>query len=220
MKILFYDTKPYDREAFEKLAGKYSDIEIDYLKTDISYRTAPLSKGYDAVCLFVASDVGRRVVDILAENGVRLILMRCAGYNNVDLPAAQEHGISVMRVPGYSPEAIAEHALALAFAVNRRIHKAYIKVRENNFSLMGLTGVNFCGKTAGVVGTGKIGASFARACRGLGMNVIAYDKYRNPSLDFVRYVELDELLSESDRGDLSYDKYRRNRADEGRRYPC
>ena len=198
MKILFYDTKPYDREAFEKLAGKYSDIEIDYLKTDISYRTAPLSKGYDAVCLFVASDVGRRVVDILAENGVRLILMRCAGYNNVDLPAAQEHGISVMRVPGYSPEAIAEHALALAFAVNRRIHKAYIKVRENNFSLMGLTGVNFCGKTAGVVGTGKIGASFARACRGLGMNVIAYDKYRNPSLDFVRYVELDELLGESD----------------------
>lgn len=198
MKILFYDTKPYDRETFEKLAGKYSDIEIDYLKTDISYRTAPLSKGYDAVCLFVASDVGRRVVDILAENGVRLILMRCAGYNNVNLPAAQEHGISVMRVPGYSPEAISEHALALAFAVNRRIHKAYIKVRENNFSLMGLTGVNFCGKTAGVVGTGKIGASFARACRGLGMNVIAYDKYRNPSLDFVRYVELDELLGESD----------------------
>ena len=103
MKILFYDTKPYDREAFEKLAGKYSDIEIDYLKTDISYRTAPLSKGYDAVCLFVASDVGRRVVDILAENGVRLILMRCAGYNNVDLPAAQERGISVMRVPGIRP---------------------------------------------------------------------------------------------------------------------
>ena len=193
MKILFYDTKPYDREAFEKLAGKYSDIEIDYLKTDISYRTAPLSKGYDAVCLFVASDVGRRVVDILAENGVRLILMRCAGYNNVDLPAAQEHGISVMRVPGYSPEAIAEHALALAFAVNRRIHKAYIKVRENNFSLMGLTGVNFCGKTAGVVGTGKIGASFARACRGLGMNVIAYDKYRNLTEETYHMININAI---------------------------
>ena len=103
MKILFYDTKPYDREAFEKLAGKYSDIEIDYLKTDISYRTAPLSKGYDAVCLFVASDVGRRVVDILAENGVRLILMRCAGYNNVDLPAAQEHASPLCACRGIRP---------------------------------------------------------------------------------------------------------------------
>lgn len=198
MKILFYDTKPYDREAFEQLAEAYDRIKIDYLKTDISYRTAALSKGYDAVCLFVSSDVGERVMKILCENGVKLILMRCAGYNNVDLSAARECGITVMRVPGYSPEAIAEHALALAFAVNRRIHKAYIKVRENNFSLLGLTGINFNGKTAGVVGTGKIGAAFARACRGLGMSVIAYDKYQNPSLDFVRYVTLNELLDNSD----------------------
>lgn len=198
MKILFYDTKPYDREAFEQFAKVYDRIKIDYLKTDISHRTAALSKGYDAVCLFVSSDVGERVMKILCENGVKLILMRCAGYNNVDLSAARECGITVMRVPGYSPEAIAEHALALAFAVNRRIHKAYIKVRENNFSLMGLTGVNFCGKTAGVVGTGKIGSAFARACRGLGMSVIAYDKYQNPSLDFVRYVTLNELLDNSD----------------------
>lgn len=198
MKILFYDTKPYDREAFEQLVGEYASIKIDYLKTDISHRTAALSEGYDAVCLFVSSDVGERVMRILCENGVRLILMRCAGYNNVDLSAARECGITVMRVPSYSPEAIAEHALALAFAVNRRIHKAYIKVRENNFSLLGLTGVNFHGKTAGVVGTGKIGTAFAQACRGLGMRVIAYDKYQNPSLDFVQYVTLDELFESSD----------------------
>ncbi|MGN0544705.1 MAG: 2-hydroxyacid dehydrogenase [Acutalibacteraceae bacterium] len=198
MKILFYDTKLYDREAFDKLLPKYDGISIDYLKTDISHRTVALSEGYDAVCLFVASDVGATVIDRLADNGVKLILMRCAGYNNVDLQTAQVRGLTVMRVPNYSPEAIAEHAMALAFAVNRRIHKAYIKVRENNFSLVGLTGVNFCGRTAGVVGTGKIGAAFARACRGLGMSVIAYDKYQNPSLDFVRYVELDELLSKSD----------------------
>lgn len=150
------------------------------------------------MCLFVASDVNGDVVKILGESGVKLILMRCAGFNNVDLEAADRCGITVMRVPGYSPEAIAEHALALAFAVNRHIHKAYIKVRENNFSLQGLTGFNFHGKTAGIVGTGKIGAAMCRACHGLGMQVIAYDKYPNPALDFVQYRTLDEVLRESD----------------------
>lgn len=157
-----------------------------------------LSQGYDAVCLFVASDVSGEIIQALHANGVKLILMRCAGFNNVDLKAAAACGITVMRVPGYSPEAIAEHAMALAFTVNRHIHKAYIKVRENNFSLMGLTGVNFYGKTAGIVGTGRIGGAMCRICKGLGMTVLAYDKYQNPSLDFVKYVGLEQLLRQSD----------------------
>lgn len=199
MKILFYDTKPYDVEAFDEVLKQFKDIEIDYLKTDISLKTVSLAKGYDAVCLFVASDVSEAVIEALAGYGVRLILMRCAGFNNVDLNAAQKYGVTVMRVPGYAPEAIAEHALALAFAVNRRIHKAYIRVRENNFSLMGLTGINFHGKVAGIIGTGKIGAAMCKNCHGIGMKVIAYDKYPNPQLEaFVEYVSLDRLLKESD----------------------
>lgn len=198
MKILFYDTKPYDRDSFERVLPRYTDISVDFLNTDISPQTSKLAAGYDAVCVFVASDLSAETVNSLAGCGVRLILLRCAGFNNVDLNAAREKGITVMRVPGYSPEAVAEHAMALAFAVNRHIHKAYIKVRENNFSLMGLTGLNFHGKTAGIVGTGKIGAAMCRICRGLGMKIIAFDKYHNPELDFVEYVPLDALFRESD----------------------
>lgn len=138
-------------------------------------------------------------MDALHEAGVKLVLMRCAGFNNVDLEKAEAYGIKVMRVPGYSPEAVAEHAMALALAANRRIHKAYVKVRENDFSLGGLMGMNFYEKTAGIVGTGKIGAAMARICRGFGMKVIAYDVYENPDLkEFVTYVSLDELLATSD----------------------
>ncbi len=198
MKILFYDTKPYDEASFAEILPKFPDITIDYLKTDISVATARLAEGYTAVCLFVASDVSAPVLHALSEVGIRLVLLRCAGFNNVDLAAAKRYGITVMRVPGYSPEAIAEHALALAFAVNRHIHKAYIKVRENNFSLQGLTGFTLSGRVAGIVGTGKIGAAMCRACHGLGMRVIAYDKYENPSLSFVEYVSMDRLLRESD----------------------
>ncbi len=198
MKILFYDTKPYDRESFEKMMPNYKNITVDFLKTDISHRTVFLAKGYDAVCVFVASAVDENIVATLADLGVKLILLRCAGYNNVAVDTAKKLGISVMRVPGYSPEAVAEHALALAFAVNRHIHKAYIKVRENNFSLMGLTGSNFHGKTAGIIGTGKIGAAMARSCHGIGMKVIACDMHENPDLGFVEYVSLDELFRGSD----------------------
>ena len=198
MKILFYDTKPYDKESFERVGTRYPDITVDYLKTDISERTASLACGYDAVCLFVASETNPVILDSLERCGVKLILLRCAGYNNVDVAEAARRGITVMRVPGYSPEAVAEHAMALAFAVNRHIHKAYIKVRENNFSLLGLTGKNFYGKVAGIVGTGKIGGAMCRICKGLGMRVIAYDKYKNPELDFVEYVDLDTLLGTSD----------------------
>lgn len=198
MKILFYDTKKYDRDSFEKVVTDFPETEIDYLEADLSVQTARLAKGYDAVCAFVSSDVSGKVLQILGQRGVKLVLMRCAGFNNVDIAAADANGITVLRVPGYSPEAVAEHAMALALAVNRHIHKGYIKVRENNFSLVGLTGVNFYGKTAGIVGTGKIGAAMCRICHGFGMKVIAYDIYQNPDLDFVEYVDFDTLLANSD----------------------
>ena len=198
MKILFYDTKKYDKDSFEKVVKEFPEVELDYLETDLSVQTARLAKGYDAVCAFVSSDVSEKVLQILGQRGVKLVLMRCAGFNNVDLAAADANGITVLRVPGYSPEAVAEHAMALALAVNRHIHKGYIKVRENNFSLVGLTGVNFYGKTAGIVGTGKIGAAMCRICHGFGMKVIAYDIYQNPDLDFVEYVDFDTLLANSD----------------------
>ena len=198
VKILFYDTKSYDKESFEAKAKDYPDIQIEYLKSELVPSTAKLAKGYDAICAFVSSDVGTETIDVLSACGVKLILMRCAGFNNVDVEKATACGIKVMRVPGYSPEAVAEHAMALALAANRRIHKAYVRVRENDFSLGGMQGVNFYRKTAGIVGTGKIGAAMARICHGFGMKVLAYDMYRNPSLDFVEYVDLDTLLSTSD----------------------
>ena len=136
---------------------------------------------------------------MLAKAGIKLLLMRCAGYNNVDLAAAKANGITVMRVPGYSPEAVAEHAMALAQAANRRICKAYIKVRNNNFALDGLLGQNFYGACAGIVGTGRIGAAMARICHGFGMNVLCYDMYKNPEVEkFARYVSLEELLQKAD----------------------
>lgn len=198
MKILFYDTKKYDKDSFEKTLPQFPEVEMDFLETDLSVYTAKLAKGYDGVCAFVSSDVSENVLRALSDNGVKLVLMRCAGFNNVDVDVAKECGITVLRVPGYSPEAVAEHAMALALAVNRRIHKGYIKVRENNFSLVGLTGVNFYQKTAGIVGTGKIGAAMCRICRGFGMRVIAYDMYPNKDLDFVEYVDFETLLAESD----------------------
>lgn len=199
MRILFYDSKNYDKDSFTKELESYPDIEVKFLKADLTPNTAELSHGFDAVCAFVNSDIGTKTVEILHENGVKLILMRCAGFNNVDLGTAKQFGIRVLRVPGYSPEAVAEHAMALALAVNRRIHKAYVKVRENDFSLGGLMGFHFFRKTAGIVGTGKIGAAMANICRGFGMNVLAYDVFENPSLkDFVTYVSLDELLAQSD----------------------
>ena len=198
IKILFYDAKNYDKDSFVKAAENSSDFEIEYLDTDISIKTVELAKGYDAVCVFVASEVNKKILEKLSDCSVKLLLLRCAGYNNVDLKAAAEFGITVMRVPGYSPEAVAEFAMALALAVNRHLHKAYIKVRENNFSLNGLTGKTFYGKTAGIVGTGRIGSAMCKICKGFGMDVIAYDKFQNASLDFVKYVTLDELYAKSD----------------------
>jgi len=199
MKILFYDTKNYDRESFQEMLKAYPNISIEYTKSDLDPRTAALAEGFDAVCAFVSSDAGADTLEILHEKGIRLILMRCAGFNNVDLDTAAKYDIRVMRVPGYSPEAVAEHAMALALASNRRLHKAYNKVRENDFSLSGLMGFNFYEKTAGIIGTGKIGAAMCRICHGFGMKVIAYDMYQNEALkSFVEYVSLEKLLSDSD----------------------
>ena len=151
------------------------------------------------MCAFVNADCSAPVLEKLAQVGIRCLLLRCAGYNHVDLAAAKKYGITVLRVPGYSPEAVAEHAMALAQAANRRLCKAYIKVRNNNFALDGLLGYNLYGSSAGIVGTGRIGAAMARICCGFGMTVLAYDQYRNPALEgLVRYVGLEELLRTAD----------------------
>ena len=168
------------------------------LSPNLTPQTAMLAAGYEAVCAFVNMDLSAETIDILNTCKVKLILMRCAGFNNVDLERAKGYGMTVTRVPSYSPEAVAEHAMALALTANRHTHKAYIKVRENNYSLNGLMGVNLYKKTAGIVGTGKIGAAMARICHGFGMKVIGYDMYPNKDLDFVEYVDLDTLLSQSD----------------------
>lgn len=199
MKVLFYAAKVYDKKSFGNVLGQFPEITIDYIDPELEPRTAVLAKGYDAVCAFVSADVGAETLTILKDCGVMAVLMRCAGFNNVDVDKAKELGIIVKRVPGYSPESVAELAMALALAVNRRLYKAYNKVRENDYTLKGLRGVNFYGKTAGIVGTGKIGAAMCRICRGFGMRVIAYDVYQNPALsDFVEYVTMDELLAQSD----------------------
>ncbi len=198
MKILFYGTKNYDEQFFQKLLPSFPGIQIKFIEANIHEETAPLAKGYDAICAFVNSDLGTNVIEELHKCGIKLILMRCAGYNNVDLDTAHKYGMHILRVPGYSPEAVAEHAMALVLTSNRHTHKAYIKCRENNFALSGLMGVNLYQKTAGIIGTGKIGQAMARICRGFGMDVLAYDRYPNKSLDFVKYVSLDELLASSD----------------------
>jgi D-lactate dehydrogenase len=198
VKILFYGAKAYDIQSFDQLAPQYPELEIKYMEANICPETAPLAKGYEAICAFVNADLGGEVLECLSQQGVRLILMRCAGYNNVDLKTADRLGLAVVRVPGYSPEAVAEHAMALALTANRHTHKAYIKCRENNFALNGLMGVNLYQKNAGIIGTGKIGQAMARICRGFGMQVLAYDLHPDPSLDFVTYVTLDELLERSD----------------------
>ncbi len=198
MKILMYDAKIYDKESFEKRLKNFKGIKIDYIEAELSLQTVNLAKGYDAVCIFVNCVLSKEIIKKLVSYNIKLVLLRCAGFNNVDIEYATKKGMTVLRVPAYSPEAIAEHALALALSVNRHIHKAYIKVRENNFALTGLTGVNFFNKTAGIVGTGKIGACMCKICHGLGMKVIAYDIKLNKELDFVTYVSMDELYQQSD----------------------
>ena len=195
IKVAFFDAKPYDRPSFERYGGPRG-VFFRYLETKLNEDTADLAKGCEAVCVFVNDTVNAAVIEKLYGYGVRLIALRSAGYNNVDLKAAFGR-IHVVHVPAYSPYAVAEHAAALMLTSVRRIHKAYNRTREFNFSLNGLTGFDFHGKTAGVVGTGKIGRIFIDICRGFGMRVIAYDPYPAESAG-IDYVSLDELLERSD----------------------
>ena len=195
MKIAFYDTKAYDRKSFDVLSGKFG-YKIKYFEYKLNEDTAYMAKGYEVVCAFVNDRVSREVIDILYEGGTRLIAMRCAGYNNVDFEAAYGK-IHVVRVPAYSPYAVAEHALALIMTLNRKTHKAYQRTRENNFNINGLLGFDLRGKTVGVVGTGKIGQIFAQISQGVGMKVIAYDKFPNEATGLT-YVSLETLFNQSD----------------------
>ncbi len=199
MKLAFFDTKPYDRAAFEKYAEQ-SSVKIKYFETKLNEDTAGLAHGCDAVCVFVNDTVNAAVIDRLCELGVKTVALRCAGFNNVDMKHACGK-LHVVHVPAYSPYAVAEHAIALLLTSIRRIHKAYIRSRDFNFSLNGLTGFDLHGKTVGVIGTGRIGRAFIDICRGFGMRVLAYDKFPASGLDngdTVRYVGTDELFAKSD----------------------
>ena len=199
MNLAVFSTKPYDKEYFEKFKNEY-DIKISYYEASLKPNTAKLTKDFDAVCVFVNDVLNKKTVETIAKKGVRLIALRCAGFNNVDLNACKENNIKVVRVPAYSPEAVAEHAMALILTLNRKTHKAYNRVREGNFSLTNLIGFNLYKKVVGVVGTGKIGAAFCRIAKGFGCEVLAYDINKNEELEKngVKYVSLDELFNKSD----------------------
>ena len=199
MKIAFFDTKSYDIPTFEHY-GNTHGITYKFFETKLSEDTAELARGFDGVCVFVNDTVNAAVIDRLCALGVKLIALRCAGFNNVDMKHAFGK-IHVVRVPAYSPYAVAEHTMALLLTSIRRIHKAYIRTRDFNFSLNNMTGFDLHGKTVGVIGTGRIGRVFIDICRGFGMKVLCYDKFPAPGLDngdTVRYVPLDELFTHSD----------------------
>ncbi len=199
MKIAFFDTKPYDRPSFDRFGSEHG-IKLKYFETKLNEDTVDLAQGYDGVCVFVNDTVNAAVIDRLCELGVRVVALRCAGFNNVDMKHAYGR-IHVLRVPAYSPYAVAEHAVAMLLTSIRRIHKAYIRTRDFNFSLAGMTGFDLHGKTVGVIGTGRIGRVFIDICRGFGMRVLAYDKFPAEELDngdTVRYASLDEIFEKSD----------------------
>jgi D-lactate dehydrogenase len=194
-----FDAKPYDRRWLDQKEG--SDLAFDYFEARLGPETARLAAGYRLVCSFVNDDLSAPVLEQLAAGGVEMMALRCAGFNNVDLEAAERLGITVARVPAYSPYAVAEHAAALILTLNRKVHRAHQRVREGNFSLVGLEGFDLHGRTAGVVGLGKIGRCLVDILRGFGMNLLAYDAYPDPDYaasSGVRYVGLDELLQHSD----------------------
>lgn len=195
MKIAFFDTKSYDRASFEE-PGNQNGIKFKFFETKLNEDTVKLASGFDGVCIFVNDTANKAVIDALYDYGIKIIILRCAGFNNVDLKAA-DGKIAVVRVPAYSPYAVAEHTMALLLTSVRRIHKAFVRTKSFNFSLSDLTGFDLYGKTIGVIGTGKIGKIFIGICKGFGMNVLAYDKYPDKNAD-ISYVELDELFEKSD----------------------
>ena len=199
MKIAFFDAKNYDKPSFDRFGGE-QEVEFKYFEAKLNEDTVELAHGFDGVCVFVNDTVNAAVIDRLCELGVSLIALRCAGFNNVDMKHAFGR-IHVVRVPAYSPYAVAEHTMALLLTSIRRIHKAYIRSRDFNFSLNNMTGFDLHGKTVGVIGTGRIGRVFIDICRGFGMKVLCYDKFPAQGLDngdTIRYVEPDELFAESD----------------------
>ena len=192
--IAFFDTKSYDRESFIKYSGE--DFNFRFFENKLNPDTVSMAACCDAVCAFVNDDIDRYVLEQLEKFGVGLVAMRCAGYNNVDLKAARGR-VKVVRVPAYSPYAVAEHAMGMILMLNRKLHRAYIRTRDHNFALEGLTGIDLKDKTVGIIGTGKIGRCFADICKGFGMNIIGFDPYE--SEEFCgKYMSLDELLSKSD----------------------
>lgn len=199
MKTVFFSSKSYDEESFLAANAGFTH-DLNFLPVRLDETTAQLAVGYEGVCVFVNDRVNREVLDRLFAQGIRLIALRCAGYNNVDLPHARSLGMTVVRVPAYSPHAVAEHAVALLLALNRHLHKAYNRVREGNFELKGLLGFDLAGKTVTVVGTGKIGGIFARIMLGFGCRVLAVDLFENPELIElgVTYVSLQEALPQSE----------------------
>lgn len=199
MRIAFFDTKPYDKPSFEKYGEKHG-VTFKFFETKLNEDTVDLVNGFDGVCVFVNDTVNSKVIDKLYEKGVKFVALRCAGFNNVDINHAFGK-VHVLRVPAYSPYAVAEHTMALLLTSVRRIHKAYIRSKDFNFSLSNLTGFDLHGKTVGVIGTGRIGRVFIDICRGFGMKVLAFDKFPAEGLDngdTIRYVELDELFESSD----------------------
>jgi D-lactate dehydrogenase len=199
MKIAFFSTKPYDRRFFDEYNKEFGH-EITYFETRLRRETLRLAEGHDVACVFVNDLVDASVLIALAAQGTRLIALRCAGFNNVDISSAKELGVSVVRVPAYSPFAVAEHTVGLMLALNRKVYWANSRVKEGNFSLDGLLGFDMRGRTVGLVGTGKIGECVAKILNGFGCNIIAYDAYQNPAcLEMgVEYVERDELFARSD----------------------
>ena len=198
-RVIFFDIKDYDKEFFKKY-GKNYDFEMTFLQVRLSEETAHLTKGYDVVCAFTNDDINKETIDLISENGIKLLAMRCAGFNNVSLKDIHNR-FKVVRVPAYSPHAIAEYTVGLILAINRKIHKAYVRTREGNFSINGLMGIDLYQKTAGIIGTGKIGQILIKMLKGFDMNVIAYDPFPNQKiadeLGF-KYVSLDELYAEAD----------------------
>ncbi len=199
MDVTIFSTKPYDRRFLDAANGAGLH-RLSYIEARLSPETSPLVNGAEAVCAFVNDDVSAAVLSRFREMGIRLVALRSTGFNNVDLEAAQREGITIARVPAYSPHAVAEHTLALILTLNRKIHRAYNRVREGNFTLDGLLGFDLVGKTAGVVGTGQIGEIVTRILIGFGCDVLVYDPQVNPACEAMgaRYVALDELLSSSD----------------------
>ncbi len=199
MKVAFFSTKSYDKEYFDQVNSD-GHYQFSYFEAALNTATAALAKEHSTVCLFVNDKADKQTIEQLSSNGIKLIALRCAGFNNVDLEAASKNNIKIVRVPAYSPEAVAEHAVALILTLNRKTHKAYNRVRESNFSLENLTGFNLHDKTVGVIGTGKIGQAFCRIMLGFGCKILAYDKFPSEEMAKagVHYCLLDDVLAQSD----------------------